>query len=81
MSDYSRPICVPTPDGRCTICSDEATLAIVTELDANGGAAVVTPEGNTSTIALDLIDGVDVGDAVLVHMGFAIARVGGANLA
>ena len=77
MSGPAHPACVPTPDGPCSLCGDEATLARVIAIDPAAGSAEVIHEGVRSLVALDLLDEVAVGDAVLVHMGFAIGRVGG----
>lgn len=70
-----RPTCTPTGDGHCSICGDEATLARVVGIDHASGTAQVTHDGLTSTVAIDLVDAIALGDAVLVHMGFAIGRV------
>ena len=75
MSETARSECVATADGYCSICGDEATLARVVVIDAASGTADVSHDGSTSRVAIDLVDDLAVGDAVLVHMGFAIARV------
>jgi hypothetical protein len=40
-----------------------------------GSAAAGSGAAGRLTVALDLVDGVSVGDIVLVHQGFAIERV------
>lgn len=67
--------CVPDAHGHCSICGDEATLVRVVAVDAAGGTAEVVVGGVASTVAIDLLDEVAVGDAILVHMGFAISRI------
>ena len=60
--------------GRCHLCGDEAVVGRVLDIDARTRTASVEfPEG-PATIALDLVDA-NVGDEVLVHLGFAIERV------
>lgn len=58
----------------CQLCSDEALPGRVRSVDARGRTATVAFEQREEIVALDLVDAV-VGDLVLVHMGFAIARV------
>lgn len=68
--------CVPSPDGSCSICADEAIVGTVLAVDADAGTAQVMFESGVSTVALDLIGAVVSGDQLLVHLGFAIAQVG-----
>lgn len=80
------PACGPAaPDG-CATCGDEALQARVVGVDdAAASADVVLLEGGSGAgpardgarlaVALDLVDGVAIGDLVLVHQGFAICRV------
>lgn len=49
----------------------------VVGIDGAARTAVVMFDEHAATVALDLVDA-DVGDTVLVHLGFAIERVGGA---
>jgi hydrogenase maturation factor len=84
-----RPGCDPAAPGGCAICGDEALPARVVSIDAlarsasvrlleggSGGAVVRdTTGGAVLAAALDLVDGVGVGDVVLVHQGFVIGRV------
>lgn len=58
----------------CQLCSDEAERGRVESVDARSRMATVVFEQHEETVALDLVDAL-VGDEVLVHMGFAIARV------
>jgi hydrogenase maturation factor len=63
-------------EGHCGVCGDEAIRALVLELDVSAGLAVVATDTGTITAALDLIaDHVRPGDSLLVHQGFAIAKV------
>ena len=72
------PMCEPGPDGRCGLCADEALRALVLAVDASTRTAEVELPGGVRVVALDLVDDVAPGDAVLVHQGFAISRVGAA---
>lgn len=71
--------CEVTVDGHCAVCGDEALVGTVVAIERGAGAGAGTAEVNVGgtvwTVALDLVDGVAVGDAVLVHQGFAIGRV------
>ncbi|MEO6526649.1 MAG: HypC/HybG/HupF family hydrogenase formation chaperone [Gemmatimonadaceae bacterium] len=62
-------------EGRCHLCGDEAEAGRVLEIDAAQRIATVMLQGGTALVALDLVDA-EVGDAVLVHLGFAIERLG-----
>ena len=79
-ADRGAGACTPGPDGSCSLCGDEATPGRVLSVDAAAGTAAVVLAGAPvasapATVALDLVEGVRVGDTVLVHQGFAIARV------
>lgn len=63
------------PEDRCSLCGDEAIPAVVREVHATDGTADVEMACERRRVALDLLDAVAVGDTVLVHQGFAIARV------
>jgi hydrogenase expression/formation protein HypC len=52
-----------------------AIPARVVEIDPAGEAAVVSLGGVRKAISLALVDGVTAGDYVLVHVGYALARV------
>ena len=71
----AQPGCEVTPDGHCTVCGDQALVARVISVDGAARAAEVELEGAVRVVALDLVDGVRPGDAVLVHQGFAIGRM------
>lgn len=75
MSEPAYPTCVPTADGHCSICGDEAMLGRVVAVDNASGTAEVVHDGATATVAIDLVEHVAVGDQLLVHLGFAIGRV------
>ena len=60
--------------GECHLCGDVATVGRVLAIDAGMRTALVAFTDITTTVALDLVDA-SVGDNVLVHLGFAIARV------
>jgi hydrogenase maturation factor len=64
-------------DEVCHLCGDVAVTGRVVALDADTRTATVALECGTATIALDLVEA-KVGDALLVHLGFAIARLEGA---
>jgi hydrogenase assembly chaperone HypC/HupF len=66
--------CTPSQDGNCAICSDEALPGQVESLGTDNMALVRLSNGRQE-VALDLIETPQVGDWVLVHLGFAIARV------
>lgn len=61
--------------GPCHLCGDVAVVGRVVELHARARTADVAFPDGVATVAMDLVDA-DVGDAVLVHLGFAIERVG-----
>ena len=65
-------------DTSCQLCGDEAIAGRVVAIDAGSRTATVSFDGGTATVALDLVDA-DVGDHVLVHLGFAIQRLGAAG--
>lgn len=67
--------CVPNPDGSCSICGDEAIPGVVESIDAASATAEVRANTLTTTVAIDLLEEVSVGDTVLVHLGFAIGRI------
>lgn len=63
--------------GSCHLCGDEAVAGRVVAIDGRARTATVAFESGTATVALDLVDA-RVGDTVLVHLGFAIERLGAA---
>jgi hydrogenase expression/formation protein HypC len=44
-------------------------------IEKNGADAVAESGGVKKSIRLDLIEGVDIGDYVLIHAGYAIERL------
>lgn len=51
---------------------------VVEIVDAEGGVAAVDVDGRTNRVSLQLLDGdgeVTAGDWVLVHLGFAMAKL------
>jgi len=72
------PIDTPQCDattGPCHLCGDEAVVGRVLDIDASSSTATVEFQEGTATVALDLVEA-RVGDDLLVHLGFAIERVG-----
>lgn len=63
---------------RCTTCADEAVVARVVEL-RGGDALVVGADGREQRVAVDLLEGVTVGDRLLCHAGIALERAGDAR--
>lgn len=70
-----RPVCTPGPAGHCSVCGDEAVAVRVLAVDRTTDTARVEGPLEADTVALDLVEDVTVGDRLMVHMGFAIARV------
>ena len=67
--------CSPDAHGQCAVCADEGLECRVLSLYAAAGTARVMLDGIEQSVALDLVDGVGAGDRILVHLGFAIARL------
>ena len=63
-----------TGDHTCHLCGDEAIAGRVIAVDVSAGTATVSFDSGQATVALDLVDAA-VGDTLLVHLGFAIARL------
>ena len=61
--------------GPCHLCGDTAVVGRVVDIDDGATTATVAFQQGTATVALDLVEA-RVGDDVLVHLGFAIERVG-----
>lgn len=69
------PACVSDPvTGHCSVCADEAIEARILSISADRLARAEVG-GAVREIALDLLDGVAVGDRVLVHAGVAISHL------
>ena len=59
----------------CITCSDEALPMRVEGVDQERGLALCEDAGGRrSSVEIALVDGVAVGDELLVHAGTAIAR-------
>lgn len=69
------PDCTPGPAGRCSVCGDEAVAVRVLHVDRETDTARVEGATEGRDVALDLLDDVQVGDRLMVHMGFAIVRI------
>ena len=61
-------------DGQCHLCGDVAVAGRVMHVDESSRMASVMIGGECESVALDLVEA-QVGDDVLVHLGFAIERV------
>jgi hydrogenase expression/formation protein HypC len=72
---------VAEPHLDCPICRDEALPARVLAVDAATNMATLSTGCGESEAALDLLDGVRVGDVILVHLGVAIARLNEGDVA
>lgn len=72
--------CAPDETGSCSICADEGRIGEVVSVEGEGLGAVgrVLLDGAEEEVALDLLDRVRPGERIVVHLGFAIARVEGA---
>lgn len=71
----SSTVCSPNESGHCITCSDEGVPARVIDVNAELALATVLADEQQMEVGIELLDGVGVGDVVLVHAGFAIARV------
>jgi len=71
--------CIPTAEGHCITCSDEAVPATVLRVDQESGLALVTVQETTEEIDITLVDMIAPGDIVLVHGGVAIALLSEAS--
>lgn len=70
----SADACLPDAAGSCSVCADEGLIGEVLKLSAQG-AAQVRIGRRVQEVTVDLLDRVRPGDRVVVHLGFAIARV------
>lgn len=74
-SDWPAVACTLDHDG-CVVCSDAGIPLRVVNLQ--GDDALCEDEaGNQAVIAVELVDGVQVGDLLLTHGGVAIGRATG----
>ena len=78
--------CIPSVNGHCLTCSDEAIPVRVLAIDTLTGLALVSKEqesvmgeveerGETEEIDIMLVDDVTVGDILLAHGGVAIGQL------
>ncbi len=70
--------CEPTDHGpgHCVVCTDEGRVGRVLEIVDARSARVRFDDGD-EVVALDLVDGAEVGVDLVVHGGFAIASLAG----
>ncbi|MEP7344114.1 MAG: HypC/HybG/HupF family hydrogenase formation chaperone [Gemmatimonadaceae bacterium] len=61
-------------DGTCHLCGDTAVSGHVVKIDNATRTAIVAVGETHVVVALDLVDA-EVGDELLVHLGFAIERL------
>ncbi len=61
--------------GECTVCGDVAVPGTVLALDPGTATATLQIGGQIRAVAVDLLDGLKVGDLILIHAGVAIARL------
>lgn len=64
----------PAP-ASCSICADEGIEAEILDVTVEGREGRVRSAKGVEQVALDLIDSPRPGDRVIVHLGFAIARI------
>lgn len=72
------PACLPDETGPCSICADEGRVGEVVEAGDAGSLAAsgrVRIDGAIEEVSLALLDDVGPGEKVVVHLGFAIARL------
>jgi D-sedoheptulose 7-phosphate isomerase len=62
-------------DDACITCGDVAVQARVVAL--NNGNATIEKDGAREDVAIDLVEGVQIGDQLLCHAGVAIEKVSG----
>ena len=65
------PVCDETTG--CITCGDVAIEARVVSI--RNGTAMIEKDGLREEVAVDLVEGVRVGDVVLCHAGVALERV------
>ncbi len=66
--------CGPDANSHCAICADEGIWGEVIALRPFDMALVKVHDGEQE-VALDLVENVQIGDQLLVHVGVAIARL------
>jgi hydrogenase maturation factor len=62
-------------EGHCVTCSDEGEPMRVVESGSDGLAVCAADDGAQTTVMIDLVGPVALGDELLVHAGTAIARL------
>ncbi len=62
-------------DHSCHLCGDVAHAGRVLVVERDTNTATVLINEHAVDVAIDLVPGVEQGDTVLVHLGFAIERV------
>jgi hydrogenase assembly chaperone HypC/HupF len=63
-------------DDRCITCGDVAVEMTVLRVDAARGLALCEADGEKETVETELVGSVAPGDALLVHAGTALQRLG-----
>lgn len=74
-ASHSPENCVPNADGSCSICGDEAIPGVVENIQTESATADVRTSSGTTTVAIDLLDEVSIGDTLMIHLGFAIGHL------
>lgn len=64
--------------GRCVVCTDEGRVGRVVEI-VDGRSARVRFDDGDEVVALDLVEGAEIGTDLVVHGGFAIGWLAGAQ--
>jgi len=74
-ASHSPDNCVPNADGSCSICGDEAIPGVVQNIQSKSATAQVRTSSGITTVAIDLLDEVSIGDTLMIHLGFAIGHL------
>jgi hydrogenase maturation factor len=69
----------PTDPPHCITCGDQGIPMRVAESRPDGTAICVDDLRERHAVAIDLVEGAEPGDTLLVHAGVAIARLGAAR--
>jgi hypothetical protein len=69
---HHNSFCIPDAHGRCSTCSDEALTAIVQQVNEEMCTAIVEIGDQTSEVDISLVEGIYIGQTLLVHGGVAI---------